>query len=347
MGRLLMIQLQRYRNNPILSPLAGSWWESLAVTNPAVWQDPASGEVTMLYRAAGSDPEHRIYLGLARSRDGFHFERVSDEPVLGPSKDGFDAGCVEDPRMVKIEDWFYVTYACRPFPPGQYWLPRDERGYGPPQLPEHFPWIYRKNATATGLALTRDFKTWFRAGRLTNPTADDRDVYLFPEKIGGFYYMIHRPMNWTGPTYGTDFPAIWISRSNDLLQWTESKILAQARGEDWESAKIGGNTPPIRTRAGWLTLYHAVGPDGRYRLGALLLDLEDPFLVLRRTADWLMQPEETYELDGFYPGVCFPCGKFVRDGVLFVYYGGADRYVCLATVELDALLDQMLEGPMP
>lgn len=341
-----MIRLNRTTNNPVLSPLPASSWEGLAVTNPAVWQNPDTGEVLMLYRAAGADPEHRVYFGLARSLDGLHFERVSEEPVFGPSADGFDAGCVEDPRIVKIGDWFYVTYASRPFPPGQYWLPGEEREYLPPEVPEDFPWIYRNNATATGLALTRDFKTWIRAGRMTNPTADDRDVYLFPEKIGGFYHMIHRPMNWTGPDYGTAFPAMWISRSEDLLHWTESKILAQARGDDWESRKIGGNTPPIRTREGWLTLYHAVGPDGKYRVGALLLDLDDPFRVRYRTVDWLLQPEESYELDGFYPGVCFPCGKFVRAGILFVYYGGADRHACLATVELDALLNDMKRHPI-
>ncbi len=341
-----MVRLERYKNNPILSPIPDSPWQNLAVTNPAVWQDPESREVLMLYRAAGEDEKHRIYLGLTRSSDGYRFERVGDEPVLSPSADGFDAGCVEDPRIVKMGDWFYVTYACRPFPPGQYWLPEKRRSYSPPSVPEDFPWFYRNNAAATGLALTRDFRVWIRAGRITDPTTDDRDVYLFPEKIGGFYYMIHRPMNWTGPIYGTEHPAMWISRSDDLLHWTQSKLLVQARGDGWEAGKIGGNTPPVRTELGWLTLYHAVGPDKKYRVGALLLDFEDPARVRFRTADWLLQPEESYEMEGFYPGVCFPCGKFVHNGTLFVYYGGADRYVCLATVEMDDLLSELVRHPV-
>ena len=93
-----------------------------------------------------------------------------------------------------------------------------------------------------------------------------------------------------------------------------------------EANKIGANTPPIKTKHGWLTIYHAVGLDKYYRLGALLLDLEDPGQVRYRTRDWIMQPEEDYELQGFYPGAIFPCGKVVIDGKLFVYYGSGDAF---------------------
>ena len=122
--------------------------------------------------------------------------------------------------------------------------------------------------------------------------------------------------------------------------WGESRLLIKAE-LGWENKKIGGNTPPIRTRDGWLTLYHAVGSDGHYRLGALLLDLNDPSRVIGRSRDWLLQPEEWYELNGYYPGVCFPCGKVIIDGTLFVYYGGADKYIGLATCQLEELLDDL------
>ena len=123
--------------------------------------------------------------------------------------------------------------------------------------------------------LTQDFRTWIRAGVLTDPLLDDRDVILFPEKIGGKYWMLHRPLEWVGPEYGCEHPAIWISSADDLLGFREAKLLAKQKF-DWEADKIGANTPPIRTQHGWLTLYHAVGQDKFYRLGALLLDLEDP-----------------------------------------------------------------------
>jgi predicted GH43/DUF377 family glycosyl hydrolase len=337
------LKLKRFSGNPILSPRPESDWESLVATNPGAWYDADRGEVLMLYRAAGPDREHKIHLGLATSKDGYHFTRASDRPVFSPSEPGFDGGCVEDPRIIKFGEWYYVTYASRPFPPGEYWLPDDVRLL-PPKMPAEAPWILRGNATATYLAMTRDFRSWIRAGRLTDPSVDDRDVILFPEKINGRFYMLHRPMNWTGAPYGTEYPAMWISSADDLLCWKNPKLLAKAEYA-WENKKIGGNTPPIRTPHGWLTLYHAVGTDKLYRLGAMLLDLDDPTIVRYRTRDWILQPEESYERVGFYPGVCFPCGKVVLGDTLFVYYGGADKYVGVATCPLDDLMDYLLACP--
>ena len=334
------MKLQRYKGNPILSPNPNNDWESLVTTNPGAWYDAEQGLVYLLYRAAGADIEHRITLGLAISQDGYHFERVSDKPVFEPSLDGFDAGCIEDPRIVKMGDTYYITYASRPFPPGQYWV---DGPYKPPTCPSDYPQLLRENQTITGLALTRDFKNYIRAGRLTNPMVDDRDVILFPEKVNGEYVMMHRPMTWVGEDYGTEFPAMWISTGKDLLDFSNPRLLATAK-YDWEH-KIGGNTPPIRTAEGWLTLYHAVGSDDHYRLGAMLLDLHDPAQVLHRTPDWLIQPEESYELEGPYQGVIFPCGKVVLNGKLLVYYGGADKYIGLATCDLQDLLVYLVTCP--
>lgn len=339
----MKFQLSRFSENPILTPVADSSWQSLVRTNPGAWYDAEEKTVYLLYRAAGNDPEHKVYFGLATSNDGFNFNPVSDQPVFGPSLDGFDAGCVEDPRLVKIGEWYYITYAARPFPPGQYWIPINERKYRRMTCPEEFPWIMRHNATATGLAMTKDFKTWFRAGRMTSPMVDDRDVILFPEKIDGKYYMMHRPMNWIGAKYGTEFPAIWISSGDDLLSLGNPKLLAQAK-YSWE-CKIGGNTPPLKTEYGWLTIYHGVGPDKYYRLGALLLDLHDPSIVRYRTRDWILEPETAYEINGPYKGVIFPCGNVIIDKTLFVYYGGADKYIGIATCPIQDLLDYMLSCP--
>jgi predicted GH43/DUF377 family glycosyl hydrolase len=336
------MKLERYAGNPVLEPLPGSHWEGLVTCNPGAWYEPDEGLVYMLYRSAGEDPAHRIHFGLAVSRDGCRFDRASETPVLSPSADNWDAGCVEDARIVKMGDWYYVTYASRPFPPGQYWKPEHAGPWKPADPAPEFPWVLRENATSTGLALTRDFRTWIRAGRMTNPTVDDRDVILFPEKVGGRFAMLHRPMDWVGPRYGTEYPAMWIAFSDDMLHWTDSKLLATAELA-WENRKIGGNTPPLRTDEGWLILYHAVGLDSHYRLGAMLLDLEDPSRVLSRGRDWLLQPEQWYELEGYYQGCVFPCGKVVIGDRLFVYYGGADKYVGVATCSLRELLDYLLD----
>jgi predicted GH43/DUF377 family glycosyl hydrolase len=340
------MKLSKFKGNPILSPDESHPWESLVVTNPAAVYDARRGKVLLLYRAAGHDPEHVVRFGLAESDDGLHFTRVSDTPVFGPSEDHFDAGCVEDPRITPFGEDYLVTYACRHHPPGQYWL-MEGNPCKLPNSPDYYPARIRENLTTTGLAITRDFRSWHRCGPITDPRYDDRDVYLFPEKIDGRYWMIHRPMEWTGERYGTSNPAMWINSSEDLLYWDSSRSRLLAKAEfDWE-VKIGGNTPPIRTELGWLTIYHAKGKDGYYRLGALVLDIGDPTIVRYRTREWLMEPEFDYETKGCYDmgGVVFPCGKVILNGSLYLYYGGADKHVGVATCLLSDLLEDLSRQP--
>ena len=109
----------------------------------------------------------------------------------------------------------------------------------------------------------------------------------------------------------------------------------------WDGGKVGISTPPIKTKDGWLLLYHGVSWSTTYRVGAVLLDLEDPTIVKARTAIPLFEPEEEYEKVGFYNGVVFPCGNVVIDGTLFVYYGGADKYVGMASCNLNELLNYL------
>ncbi len=338
------MKLTRYAGNPILSPHPGHPWEDLAVFNPAAWYDGEKRRVLLLYRAAESGPEYKCTFGLATSKDGLRFERSSDEPAFSPSIEGFDGATVQDPRMVKMGEYYYITYACRHYPFGQFWIPKEKQLYRRAECPPEFPRYLRINATLTGLLITKDFKNWVRVGPLTDPLLDDRDVILFPEKVRGKYVMIHRPLEWTGEKYGTEHACAWISFADDLMGFRESRLLIKNK-YPWETAKLGVNTPPIKTPHGWLTIYHAVGSDKFYRLGALLLDLQDPGKVLHRTPDWLMEPEAAYEIEGYYRGVCFPCGAVVIDGTLFVYYGGADKYVAVATCSLDGLVRHLLSCP--
>ena len=338
------MKLQRYAGNPILSPHPDHPWEDLAVFNPAAWYDEEHKQVTLLYRSAESHPEYKCYFGLATSTNGYDFHRVSDQPCLSPNTEGFDGATIQDPRITKMGDWFYVTYAARHYPFGQFWISGGREAYKTPPCGEDFPHYLKTNATLTGLAMTQDFHTWIRAGWLTNPMLDDRDVILFPEKVRGQYVMMHRPLEWIGPEYGTEHAAAWISFADDLMGFRTSSLLIRNKYE-WETAKLGINVPPIKTPHGWLTLYHALGRDKFYRIGALLLDLEDPARVLHRTPVWLLQPEEYYEIEGFYRGVCFPCGAVVIEGTLFVYYGGADKYCAVATCNLNELVSHLLTCP--
>lgn len=335
------MKLKKFEGNPILSPKADSPWESLVTCNPGVIYH--EGTFYMLYRAAGADADHVIRLGLATSTDGFHFERACPQPVFEPAIDAPDSGCVEDPRIVRFGEDFYVTYAYRPFPPGQYWK-MDHDVVNTPDCGPDMPAAVSKNLGNTGLAVTRDFRHFRRLGRLTSPVLDDRDVILFPEKIGGRYAMLHRPKQFIGEDYGTPFPAVWLKYSDDLLHWEDkpSHLLLSGIANTWEE-KIGGSTPPILTPRGWLMLYHGVehGGLGYYRVGAALLDAHNPLKVIGRTKEPILEPETEFETKGFYNGCVFPTGNVVVNGQLMVYYGCADRYIGVATCALDHLLDYL------
>jgi beta-1,2-mannobiose phosphorylase / 1,2-beta-oligomannan phosphorylase len=332
------MQLEKYDKNPILTPNLKNSWENLMVCNPGAWYE--DGKFYLMYRAAGDDPEHYIYFGLAESNDGFNFKRISDKPVFAPSPDSFDAGCVEDPRIVKYDDSYFITYAFRPHFPGRYWT------FGPdevllPDVCESAPLYLKQNIANSGLLITKDFKTFKRLGRITKSTLDDRDVILFPEKVQGKFVMLHRPKEWIGEKYGCTNPSIWISFSDDLMEWEESRLLL--KGESAWEKKIGGSTPPLKTAQGWLTLYHGVDDQGIYRVGVMLLDLNDPTKVIAKAADYIMEPEFDYEIKGFYNGCVFPTGNVVVGDTLFVYYGAADKYCAVATCSFSGLLDYVLQ----
>ena len=339
------MKLKKFSGNPILRPLETNSWENLIVCNPGAWYE--NGIFYLLYRAAGDDEDHVIRFGLATSKDGYNFTRENDLPCFGPSKEGPDSGCVEDARIVKFDDYYYITYAFRPFHPGQYWRFNHDEVLTP-EMGENAPVFLKKNIANSALAITKDFKTWRRLGRITQSNLDDRDVIIFPEKINGKYVMLHRPKEWIGVGYGPKYPAIWIRSSDDLLNWEEpSTVLIEGIEESWEE-KVGGSTPPIKTDKGWFLLYHGVEKGGRgyYRVGALMLDLNDPTKVIARTRNFIMEPEFDYELEGYYSGCVFPTGNIVKDGILYVYYGGADKYVGVATADFDELVNKLLKGEL-
>ncbi|MBP5216405.1 MAG: glycosidase [Bacilli bacterium] len=337
------MKLNKCPLNPILKPNPQNDWESLCVLNPAVIYDEAKQEFVMFYRAAGNGEEHRIYLGLATSKDGVHFERKSDQPILSPDPDGADGGGIEDPRLIKLGDAYFMTYASRPFPPGQYWLPKHKDYVTYTQLG---PVGYNRNDTQTHLAFSKDLLHWKKLGRITDHRDDDRDVIILPKKINGKYYRFSRPMYSCGEGYPNEKPAIWVTSSDDMLEWKEPIKLFYQGKLWWEGAKVGGSTPMIETADGWLFLYHGVSAkDHAYRVGAFLLDKEDPTKILYQTKEPILEPTEDYETKGYYNGCVFPTGNVVKDGILYVYYGAADHFIGLATIELSALLQQLKEEP--
>lgn len=328
--------LKKYSGNPILSPNPKNDWENLVVCNPAAFYE--NGTFYLYYRAAGEDEQHHVYIGIATSKDGFNFKRLLDHPVLSPTEDGYDAGTVEDARVVKIGSMLYMTYAFRPHAPGQYWKNEYDK-VAVPSYDQYAPKCLRENIGNSALAISKDFVNFKKVGRLTESAHDDRDVILFPSQIGGKYYLLHRPKDFVGEQYGTAYPSIWIKSSDDLLSWNTPSTLLLKGVQPWE-VKVGGNTPPIRTKDGWLLLYHGVDKNYTYRVGACLLDLNDPTRVLYRTKHFILEPETDIEKHGLYKwGVVFPTGAVLKDDILYVYYGASDTWCCVATCLIGELLE--------
>ncbi|MFW6061364.1 MAG: glycosidase [Planctomycetota bacterium] len=329
--------LQRHPENPIVTP-GGPYWRSITTFNPGVVIH--DGTFYMLERACSSLAPLYCQFGLLKSDDGVHFELASNEPVFTAEQLGTPKGTVEDPRLVQIGDTFYMTYVHRNyvascFPNGQGVPDYHNPTFVPPGDPNNY---------RTGIATSTDLLHWEDLGLVTPPDVDDRDCTLFPEKIGGRFAMLRRPMHYVGQKYGCDRPSIWLSYSDDLKTWSEPHLIAAAEHPDWEAVKIGGAAQPLRTEEGWLLLYHGVDRAGVYRVGAMLLDLHDPTRLIARTPEWLMQPEEYYERVGLIiPRVIFPSANVIRDGTVYVYYGCCDTCISLATARLADLLAAVLE----
>ena len=156
---------------------------------------------------------------------------------------------------------------------------------------------------------------------------------LFPESIGGKYYGLYRPS-----TSGFGKPEIWLAESPNLLDWGHHRRLIGLRPNGWEELRIGGGAPPFRTPHGWLEIYHGANTENRYCLAALLLDLEQPWKIVGRSGQPILEPEAEYERLGFYGNVVFSCGTTFEDGQVRVYYGAADTCMALAEFSLEEIM---------
>lgn len=311
-------KLVRYEGNPILSPVLEMDWQANGVFNPAaIYED---GLVHILYRAQSRDGTSTF--GYASSRDGFHIDENLDYPVYIP-RENFEkkpyaqgnSGC-EDPRITKIGDKFYVTYTAY-------------NGLGPPRV-------------AMSYIDISDFLqkrwTWSPPKLISLPGVDDKDACIVENKHKGNYILLHRLGD-----------AIWIDIADNLEfgenRYLAGNVLAYPRSDKWDNIKLGISGPPFETKEGWVLLYHGVSSymGSTYKVGAMLLDLNDPTKILARTDYPIFEPEMPYELEGQVPNVVFPCGQVIIDGLLFVYYGGADKVTGVATVPVKNLLKKLLE----
>jgi len=292
-----MIKLKRYSSQPIFKPKPENKWEASSVFNAGAIFD--NGLVHMVYRATdissgGHEGAYINNLGYAVSKDGIHFNRL-EQPILANDVPQELMG-PEDPRIVKMGDIFYMLYT----------------GYG-----GRFDDDYR-----ICLATSKNLIDWKRHGVMLDEP--NKDASLFPEKFNGKYVMFHRRS-----------PDIWLAYSDDLKTWKDHTLVMKTIPEsNWENNKIGISGPPIKTRDGWFLIYHGVSSKMVYRQGAALLDLNDPTKVLARQSLPILEPELDWELFGHVDNVVFSCGQVVLGDDIFVYYGGADNAIGLATMSL-------------
>lgn len=312
-----MLQLERAKNNPILVPDQSSWWEAKAVFNCAVLHDGKT--LHMLYRAIGEYEDYVSRIGYATSSDGILFTRNKD-PVMYPERD-YEKYGIEDPRLMTIDGETYVTYVV---------------------LSDY---VKNNPSVSTALAKTEDFSHYQRLGIITLPDSQDKDVVLFPrsdsESVSQRYMLLHRPGTWVGSQYKTEKPSIWIAEGDSVTNYYKHSLLIKPE-QTWEALKIGAGVPPLKTKEGWLVIYHGVNAEHVYSAGAFLLDTKEPNKILGRTKSPLLAPEKHYELKGDVNNVVFPTGACILDKRLFVYYGAADKMCCLATIDLQEILDYLL-----
>ena len=246
----------------------------------------------------------------------------SVDPIYVPREDfenkkvaGGNSGC-EDPRLTKIGKMIYMCYTAFD-------------GIGPPRVAVSS--ITEKNF------LDKNWK-WEKPVLITPAGFDDKDTCIFDEKVNGKYFILHR--------VGNEICGDYV-RSLDFKKDIVKKCIRiiGPRINTWDSLKVGIAAPPMKTKYGWLLLYHGVSKShSTYRVGALLLDLKDPAIVLARSTDPVFEPQEDYEKHGVVNNVVFPCGMTLQKDTLYIYYGGGDKVTGVATMKLDIILKALLHG---
>lgn len=240
---------------------------------------------------------------VARSKDGVHFT-VDEKPAIVPDQE-YEAYGIEDPRITKLDDTYYVVY----------------KGVSPTGITQC-------------LASTKDFVTWQKHGIILAP--ENMDGLLLPSKVRGKYALVNRPFP---GCIGT--PNMWVAYSEDLIHWGEHKLMLACTAGTWEGGRLGGGAVPFMTERGWLEIYHAATPGDRYCLGALLMDKDYPEKVLAKSPSPILEPEAPYEVNGFKGNVVFTCGAILRGDVVTVYYGASDETMCAADFSLQEILDSL------
>ena len=304
------LRFHRLTDQPILVPDSHKDWEAGGVFNPGVIKSGTN--YIMVYRAYGRDKISR--LGYATSKDGILW-RKSPRPIVEPDpRDKQENKGMEDPRIVKLNGSYYITYtAAEGFPVRKSWRWR----------------------TTIRILVTEDFK---EIGKITPSLhgigeKNDKDAVLFPARVNGQYLLLHRVM-----------PDVHIAYSTNLISWQEKGTVLENRQDGWSYLKIGAAAPPLLSDYGWLMLYHGVRRDKSYALGVALLDTADPRKLTHLLPYPVLEPERDYEIKGVVPRVVFGTSMLEVGNELWIYYGAADRVIGVAAITKNNLMKALLEN---
>jgi predicted GH43/DUF377 family glycosyl hydrolase len=327
--------LIRFQKNPIIKPKEENSWEAAATFNPAALC--LNDRIHLIYRAQGHNGIS--VFGYASSRDGIHIDERSKNPVYFPQKpfeisrgketvhpypcmSGGGWGGCEDPRLSRIDEKIYMVYVAF-------------NGYQPP-----------------GVALTSIAKDnflnkiwdWSEPKLISRPGQIQKNWVIFPEKIKDKYAVLHSisPKILINYVDSLDAEDILIDSYHVHQQHSDN----YSDKDRWDNIVRGVGAPPLKTEYGWLVFYHAMDSrdPNRYKVGAMLLDHQNPEKVLARCNHPILEPEEKYENEGYKAGVVYVCGAVVKEETLLVYYGGADTFVAVASAPLKEFMEQLISS---
>jgi predicted GH43/DUF377 family glycosyl hydrolase len=321
-------------------------FENLSVLNPGIYQ--AGDYVHIFYRAINND--HYSCLGYARLKGPLDVIERWKTPFLKPQYK-YESHGIEDARVAKIKDEYYMTYVAHDgknaliaYSHGRDLFNLKRGGIISPQL------SYNVAGRLFDYSKLNDkyyfFKSYYKDNVSPRVKLWDKDGLMFPEKINGKFALVHRILPGIQAAYFTNFNQLkdknfWIEHIKHL-----SKFVIMEGMHGFEARNIGGGAPPIRTKHGWLLIYHGVEPlnKGRiYHAAAALLDLKNPTKVIARLPYPLFSPDQKWEQNGLVPKVVFPTGTAIFKDRLYIYYGAADNHIAVASVRLDALIKELLK----
>jgi len=338
-----MLQVQKL--GPILNPTELAF-ENLSVLNPGTWQEGSF--VHLFYRAI--DETHQSTIGYARLQGPTTVVERWEQPILTRDYE-YESKGLEDPRIVRIDDTFYLTYVAHDgknavtcYATSKDLRSFEKKGIITPQIPYHEVQKILGDSESRLKDAYFYFASYYEENEGEGVLLWEKDVFFFPKKIEGKYALIHRVLPDIQIAFFDTFEQLQTREFWEQYLKNLADYVVLENKHWFESRNIGGGCAPIETKDGWVFIFHTVEATNKgrvYHACAALLDKNDPRKVIGRLHEPLFSPVEEWERQGFVSNVVFPTGTAIFDDILYIYYGAADTRIAVAAVNLNDLLREM------